>query len=158
MRISHRAGPWITGLLLAGSTLALNYIFPNPVLNAFNGDAFTPLSTYVRGPSSDRGFASCFFLFAYILAATTAILLSVRWISNRKNRTTYWVFAIFSFILFLLPLCILTINSYHLVMYIKELGFTPMRIIGLVVATGGYFFIFALLFWAIDILSDRQKY
>jgi hypothetical protein len=120
-----------------------------PFKYIISGNLFT--STFSRyrisGALDQSGISKYFFLFMYTGFQSSAFAAIARWAANRKTRLGYWTFIIPVFIMCIFLLSILTMPFYWLIQYIQAMGYTKMRITGLIYGAGGYLTVIAFFIW-----------
>ena len=122
-----------TALLLVLPWLAIGTYFMGTFRGLFSGRLFVEkFDQRWLGWSLDQSNLSCgFFRYTFIMAALMAYVAAVRWLADRRGLWRRGAFILFSLPLFLFPFSYLTCIAYGLLLYIQTLGFTTMRVLGL---------------------------
>jgi len=91
------------------------------------------------------------FLFWFTVFCVTMLpfVSVVRAISDRRSRAGYWAFAVPTSIIGLFLLSMLTDTFWMLIVYIRDMGFTPRRVYGLAFGIGSYCVVLSFLWWAL---------
>lgn len=85
-----------------------------------------------------------------LLALKAAAYISVvRWLSDRRARSTYWAFTLLTSAAFVCLLSFLICVTHGLLLYVHALGLTVMRAYGLAYAALCYALVFRFLWWAL---------
>lgn len=157
----------------------------NPVIAAVISVAALALPVWLLAHAGDAGFAPVRFLFSgaalaerplviggaldqfslhkefFILCISFFVLCPgiafVRWINRRSRRGVRWLFATGSLLLLLHPLSVLTIFTYDVARYFMQMGFTPMRLAGLVLALVAYVALVWFALWICGSLRNADK-
>ena len=98
-----------------------------------------------------------FFLFTLFTAVAFPYVAIARWKSDRNTRLGYWAFSVTATALCICLLGILTCAFGRLITYIHAMGFTPMRIFGLLYGLGGYIVVLGFLYWATRTHEEERK-
>ena len=131
-----------------------------PVISVFNG--FLPrqvISGKLFSEQFDRihaGFAmdqptigKYLFWFSFMTGSSLPYTAAVGWLSNRRKASGRIAFAVSVAILWFFLTCMLSWPLLLLIQYVCSLGFTPMRICGLLYAAEAGFLVTGFLYWAI---------
>ena len=105
-----------------------------PVRFMFSGAAFAERPLVTGGALDQFSLQKEFFIQLYSLVVICPCIAFARWISHYQARAARRVFAIGSLVLLVHPLSVLTILSFDVFRYLMHMGFTPTRLVGLVVA------------------------
>jgi len=89
-----------------------------------------------------------FLEFTFFTVISLPYISIVRWKSNRSSPSGYWLFTVTTTAICVCLLAPLTSALGRLVAYIQAMGFTRMRIYGLLYALGGYIVVLFFLYWA----------
>jgi hypothetical protein len=109
-----------------------------PVRFLFSGAAFAERPLVIGGALDQFSLHKEFFILCISLLVLCPSIIFVRWINRRSGRGARWFFAAGSLLLLLHPLSVLTIFAYDVARYLLNMGFTPMRLFGLVLAGVAY--------------------
>ncbi|RRJ97698.1 hypothetical protein Ga0100231_004220 [Opitutaceae bacterium TAV4] len=108
------------------------------VLALFGGYAFMERPLVIGGALDQCSLHKELFLFCYSLVVTFPCIALVGWISKRGSRLVQRIFATLSTIILVHPFSALTIFAYDMSRYIYQMGSTPRRWVGLIIALIGY--------------------
>ncbi len=89
------------------------------------------------------------FWFFVMTLSSLPYAAAVRWISDGKSRGGYLAYGITIVILCIFLLCILSWPLSWLIQYVCSMGFTPMRVYGLLYGIGGGIMVIGFFAWAI---------
>ena len=89
-----------------------------------------------------------FLIFTFFTVVSLPYIAIVRWKSNRSSPSGYWLFTVTTTAICVCLLAPLTSAIGRLVAYIQAMGFTRMRIYGLLYGLGGYIIVLGFLYWA----------
>ncbi|MDH4202345.1 MAG: hypothetical protein OEV87_05585 [Phycisphaerae bacterium] len=152
--LKGRCGFWTTLILLLlplGGLLFLTQDFYLHVLwYIFSGDLFTEKwgLWMARGALDQTGIFKMYFWFAALSILYFSWLTIIRFLADRKKRSIYWTLIIGSLPIVVFLLCLLTIGSNWLRLYISNMGITQKRVIGVFFALFSYCSIIFFLIWA----------
>lgn len=142
---ARKTGPVATAIFMAIALVPLASVTFSPLRDLVSGRIISGSFNRVDAGSARGGF----FDFAVFALPTFAYVATARWMSDRRTRAGYWAFAAPTAALCLCLLGILGPPYLQLLQYIHAMGFTPMRIYGLVYALGGYMGVWVFLSWAV---------
>jgi hypothetical protein len=97
------------------------------------------------------------FMITFMTALAVPYVACLRWLCDRKNRTTYWMYYVFVLLLGFSLLAMLSWPTRVLIEYIRSMGFTPRRLAGLVYAVSAGIFVCAFLRWALRPPEGSEK-
>ncbi|MBI3986720.1 MAG: hypothetical protein HY343_07365 [Lentisphaerae bacterium] len=116
----------------------------------------TPFNLSWVGWTLDQSTIQCgFWRFTALAGMVLAYVAVARWLSDRSSRLGYWAFTAPTIALFICLLSYLTCVSYSLLVYIRTLGFTTLRVFGLVYGLGCYIFTLGFMRWALQGLNRK---
>lgn len=98
-----------------------------------------------------------FFMFTLFTAVSLPYVAIVRYKISRSSPSGYWSFLVTTTAICICLLVILTCAIGKLVTYIQAMGFTPMRIYGLLYALGGYVVVLGFLYWSARIPGKNSQ-
>lgn len=75
----------------------------------------------------------------------------------QKSKLRHWFFVIPLTILCLFLVCLLTIPFWWLIQYVREMGYTEKRILGLLYGIGGYLVVLLYYFWIVRLKMYFSK-
>jgi len=156
---ARKIGPLGTAIFLAMALVLLASFALGPFLHVVSGDLFRSefhrihVGTVLDQPTIGKWF----FLSALFAALAFPYAATARWMSDRSTRLGYWAFAVPTAALCLCLLSILTMPFWWLLQYIHAMGFTEMRIYGVVCGLLGYIVILGFLCWAVWPPNKKRK-
>jgi hypothetical protein len=89
-----------------------------------------------------------FIIFTFFTVVSLPYIAIVRWKGHRSSPSGYWLFTVTTTAICVCLLVPLTCAISRLVAYIQAMGFTRMRIYGLLYGLGGYIIVLGFLYWA----------
>lgn len=148
---TRQAGPVGTAVFLAMALVFLGSLAFGPFLYVVSGRLFVSQfdRVHVGGALDQPSLTKWFFLFAAFATVVLPYVVAARWAGDRSTRWGYWAFAAPTIALCLLLLSVLTLPAWWLLQYIHAMGFTPMRVSGLVFALCGYVSVLGFLWWVL---------
>jgi hypothetical protein len=162
-KLKGRYGFWIilffTLLPLGSMCFLFRDFYPRTVLYVFSGELFREKwgLWMARGALDQTGIFKMYFGFAALSVLYFPWLTIVRFLADRNKRPVYWTFVLGSLPVIVFLLCLLTIGSTWLRLYILNMGITHKRILGIVFAVFSYCSIIIYLIWAYSPLK-KVKY
>ena len=147
-------GFWITLFLmllpLGGLIYLTQEFFFNNLIYVFSGRLFMEQwgKWMARGALDQTGIFKMYFWFTAFSILHFSWMTIVRFLANRNRRLVYWAFVIGSSVVVVFLLCLLTIGSNWLRLYILNMGITEKRIQGVLFAFFSYCSIAGFLAWA----------
>ncbi len=152
--MAGKVGPLGIVVLMTTALALLAWAFREQVLYVLSGKLFGSqwCRTNFLGLNRVRQPIGVWYFLATVL--TVAVIfyaVVVRWLTDRSTKLGYWVFVVLTSLLCLVPIIILTVPFYWMLIYIHNMGFTQMRIYGLLYGLGGYIIILGFLYWATKI-------
>lgn len=138
---------------IAGMTLPLGLLAYagdagfGPVVAALSGYAFRGRPLLIGGALDQPSLHKEAFIFCFSVVVLCPFIVLVRLASSYCPRVGRFIFAIASLVILLHPLSILTIFTYDVVRYVHRMGWTEMRLTGLVLAAVAYLVIALLAAW-----------
>ncbi|MFO1488583.1 MAG: hypothetical protein U1F65_08900 [Verrucomicrobiota bacterium] len=109
-----------------------------PVRFLFSGAAFAERPFVIGGALDQFSLHKEVFILCLSLLVLSPSIVFVRWLNRHRASGGRWLFAAGSLMLLLHPLSVLTIFTYDVARYFLQMGFTPMRLAGLVLALLAY--------------------
>ena len=147
-------GFWITLALMLLPLGGLIYLWQEDFLGilgyVFSGSLFTEHwdRWMARGALDQTGIFKMYFWFTALSILYFPWLAIVRFLTNRNRRLVYWTFMMSSLVVVVFLLCLLTIGSNWLRLYILNMGITRRRILGVLFAFFSYCSVVGFLIWA----------
>jgi hypothetical protein len=126
------------------------------VLYVFSGEIFEPHPVIKGGAFDQQSLHKGFYLLCYSVLIILPCIAFVRWINKRAPRIQRLVFASISTIILIHPFSFLALFGYEVLRYISHMGFTPMRLLGLVIAFIGFEFLRFLVVWIWRLRRNTQ--
>ncbi len=148
---ARKAGPFATGAFMA-VVLAPTAAFAwRPFLYIVSGKLFTSHfdPAWIGGALDQPSLTKDCFLIVMLCALRLPPLAAARWMSDRRSRVGYWVFAAFAILIVMCPASMLTVTVWDVVKYIGAMGFTMRRVGALLFGLGGYAVLAGFLYWAV---------
>ncbi|MFZ2656523.1 MAG: hypothetical protein WAX69_16440 [Victivallales bacterium] len=119
-----------------------------PITCLFSGEAFNTERPLVIGGALDQPcLQKEFFIFCYFIIVICPFLIFIRWFNSNEPRVRRLIYRIISLIILVHPLSILIIFTYDVSHYTLQMGFTPMRLTGLIVATASFLMVILFTMW-----------
>ncbi|MCE5340498.1 MAG: hypothetical protein LLF92_05145 [Planctomycetaceae bacterium] len=149
LRYHHRMGFVGISLLMLPILILVWLVAKEPFISVFNGTVpgyifsgriFSERFNIIHaGTALDQPTTGKWlFWFSVMTLSSLSYIKTIKWFSNTKNSAGYITMCIFSGIICLLLLCILSWPLIWLIQYIHSMGFTYRRVFGLICAiTGG---------------------
>ncbi len=156
---ARKVGPLRTAVFMAMALVPLASLALGPLRHVVSGDLFRSefhrihVGTVLDQPTIGKWF----FLSALFAALAFPYAATARWMSDRSTRLGYWAFAVPTAALCLCLLSILTMPFWWLLQYIDAMGFTEVRISGVVYGLLGYVVILGFLCWAVWPPNKKRK-
>ncbi len=151
MKFAQTVGPWKTAFAfifgLAGLQLYFQGPFYRPIVYLFSGEVFKTTQIITGGALDQPSLNKYYFLFVLFSVPMVFLILVVRWISHWQLKSVRMVFCLFSTLILIHPLSMLTIAFYFMVRYIDAMGWTINRALGVVFSLAAYAAIFISLIW-----------
>lgn len=162
-KLKERCGFWITLILTLLPLGSMYFLFrdfyPRTALYVFSRELFREKwgLWMARGALDQTGIFKMYFLFAAFSILYFPWLTIVRFLANRKKRSVYWTFVLGSLPVIVFLLCLLTIGSNWLRLYILNMGITQKRVFGGFFALFSYCSIIIYLIWAYRSNKDGKR-
>jgi len=156
-----KTGAMTTALLLTLILVPLALYARPAVVAVFTGALFSgSFDPRWTGWALDQStIQTLFWRFTYLAILAASQVAATRHIACRETRVGYWSFVAPVIALFLLLLLYLSCVIHSLIVYVHTLGFTSLRVYGLLYGIACYVALFAFLRWAIrgnDRVSERK--
>ena len=138
-----------TTLLLVLPWLGIGTYFMGAFRGLFSGRLFAEQfdPRWLGWALDQSNLSSGFFRYTSIMAALMAYVAAVRWLADRRGFWRRGAFTLCSLPLFLFPFSHLTCIAYSLLLYVQALGFTTLRVLGLLYGALCYVILFVFLRW-----------
>jgi hypothetical protein len=102
------------------------------------------------GWALDQSFLpTIFFRFTFLTAQLVPLIVVARWLSNREHRPTRIAVAATALIVLASWIAYLILPSYGLILYVENMGFTPLRALGLAYGLSLFTALFAFTGWCL---------
>ncbi|HRZ13635.1 MAG TPA: DUF4173 domain-containing protein [Kiritimatiellia bacterium] len=141
---------WIAGFLLLALVPSVLY-FSGAIRAVVTGSLFAEKFDHSWvGWCLDQSTLQCgFWRFTMIAALLMVHVAIARWLGDRTSRRGLWTFRLLAIALFIGPLCYLACDYWSLIVYIRTLGFTLLRVYGLVYGLAAALATLGFLRWAV---------
>jgi len=152
--IKERWNFWITLILtlvpLGCIFILFRNFYPRILWYVFSGDLFREKwgLWMARGALDQTGIFKMYFWFTALSILYFPWLTILRLLVDRKKKSVYWILLVGSLPIVVFLVCLLTIGSWWLWLYIAQMGTTSKRITGVVFALFSYCSIIIYLIWA----------
>ncbi len=155
-----KLGTIATAVLMAPALLLMVWILREQLFYVLSGKLFGSewcRYNYIGLSRVPQPIRYWYFVATIFTVVVICYIAAVRWLTARNSKLSYWVFAAITSFLCIVPIIIHTTPFYWMLLYIYNMGFTQMRIYGLLYGLGVYIIILGFLYWALRVPKEKDK-